>query len=140
MINSRDINDLLPATKEKALDFQLRCAEQGIDIIFTSTYRDSESQDALYAQGRTTEGKRVTNVAGGDSFHNWRVAFDFVPVVNGKAVWNDDSLWARCGALAEACGLEWGGSWKRFVDKPHCQDTHGFTIAQFKAGEARLFA
>lgn len=138
MINSRNIDDLLPRTAAKCREFIARCDAIGIDVIITSTYRDIASQNALYAQGRTAPGRKVTNVAGGDSFHNHRVAFDFVPVENGKAVWNDDALWARCGAIAAQVGLEWGGSWTRFVDKPHCQDTGGYKIADFKAGKAVL--
>lgn len=136
MINSRKIEDLrlIPAAKCRA--FVAACAKLGIDVIITSTYRDAESQNALYAQGRTAPGKKVTNAAGGDSLHNWRVAFDFVPVANGKAIWDDAKLWERCGAIAESVGLEWGGRWTKFPDKPHCQDTGGLTIAQYKAGLA----
>lgn len=134
MISSRKIEDLHPRVASKYKSFEAGCAAIGIDVILTATYRDIESQDALYAIGRTLPGKKVTNVAGGYSFHNWRVAFDFVPVVNGKAVWNDDKLWERCGAVAESVGLEWGGRWKGFVDKPHCQDTGGLTINQYRAG------
>lgn len=134
MINSRKIDDLrlIPAAKCRA--FIAACAAAGVDALITSTYRDAESQNALYAQGRTLPGRKVTNVRGGDSFHNWRVAFDFVPVVNGKAIWDDAKLWEKCGRLAESVGLEWGGRWSGFVDKPHCQDTGGLTLAQYKAG------
>ena len=134
MTNSRKIEDLrlIPAAKCRA--FIAACAAAGVDVIITSTYRDVESQNALYAQGRTTPGKKVTNVRGGDSFHQHRVAFDFVPVVGGKAVWNDADTWERCGAIAERVGLEWGGRWTKFPDKPHCQDTGGLTLAQYKAG------
>jgi peptidoglycan L-alanyl-D-glutamate endopeptidase CwlK len=135
MRNSRDIDDLLPRTAEKCRAFVKRCAEAGIKVVITSTYRDIESQNALYAIGRTAPGRKVTNVKGGDSFHNHRVAFDFVPVVNGDAVWDDDDLWDRCGAIAIECGLEWGGTWDRFTDRPHCQDTGGYSIAQYKSGE-----
>lgn len=133
MINSRDIKDLLPQVEEKCRAFITICAAQGIDVIITSTYRDFESQAALYAQGRTAPGKKVTNAGPGDSYHNWRVAWDFVPIVGGKAVWNDNALWAKCGGIAHELGIEWGGAWTRFPDKPHCQYTQGRTIADFKA-------
>ena len=136
MINSRDPSELCPRTKEKALAFKEKCAEQGIEVIFTSTYRDKESQDTLYAQGRTKPGPIVTEVRGGYSFHNHRVAFDFVPVINGKAVWDDKLLWERCGTIGKDCGLEWGGSWKGFKDRPHMQDTNGFSIEDYLAGKA----
>lgn len=137
MINSRDLADLLPRTAAKASLFKNACREAGHDIIFTSTYRDIESQNALYAQGRTLAGKKVTNAKGGDSFHQYRVAFDFVPLKNGKAVWDDDALWAECGAIAKAVGLEWGGYWNGFKDKPHCQDLNGYGLDQYKRGEAK---
>ena len=140
MINSRDINDLLPRVADKAREFVAACLDEGIHVTITSTYRDNESQDAIYAEGRTKPGTIKTKAKGGDSFHNYRVAFDFVPVMDGKAVWGDRSLWERCGAIAVRCGLEWGGSWEHFKDMPHCQDTAGYTLADYKAGQAPYLA
>jgi peptidoglycan L-alanyl-D-glutamate endopeptidase CwlK len=134
MINSRKIDDLQPHVAAKAQAFIDACAAAGIDVILTSTYRDHASQAALYAKGRTAPGPRVTNANEGRSYHNWRVAFDFVPIKDGKCIWNDDHLWAECGRIGMALGLEWGGSWHNFVDRPHMQDTGGRTIAQFMAG------
>ena len=134
MINSRSLDELLPRTKDKALRLIANCATVGIDLIVTSTYRDTESQDALYAQGRTLPGKRVTNVRGGRSFHNHRVALDVVPVVNGKAIWDDQAMWSRVGAMGMMCGLEWGGAWPTFKDMPHFQDTNGLTIDDYIKG------
>lgn len=133
MINSRKIEDLLPDVAAKANSFKAKCAGQGIDVLITSTYRDVEYQNHLYAQGRSKPGKIVTKVRGGDSMHNYHVAFDFVPMRKGEPVWGDDTLWGVCGAIAGQCGLEWGGNWTSFVDKPHCQDTGGRTLAQLKA-------
>ena len=92
MINSRDLKDLHPIVQAKAQAFIHSCKKAGIDVLITSTYRDNESQNALYAQGRTSPGKKVTNAKAGQSWHNYRVAFDFVPIVNGKAQWNDIGL------------------------------------------------
>jgi peptidoglycan L-alanyl-D-glutamate endopeptidase CwlK len=135
MITSRNITDLLPKVQELCLAFITACHEHGIEILITSTYRDIEAQNALYAQGRTVPGKRVTNASGGSSFHNYRVAFDFVPLVNGKAIWNDVKLFGVCGGLAEGVGLEWAGRWKTFKELAHCQFTDGLTLADFKAGK-----
>jgi len=135
MVNSRDIAELHPKVKEMAEAMLALCKDNGIDIILTSTYRDIESQNTLYAQGRTSPGKKVTNAKGGQSMHNWRVAFDVVPIVNGKAVWNDDNLWNRVGEIGESVGLEWGGRWSKFIDKPHLQFTQGLTLADFNAGK-----
>lgn len=135
MINSRKIDDLHPRVASKCREFVAQCKVAGIDVIITSTYRDAESQDALYALGRTTPGKKVTNVEGGHSFHQYRVAFDFVPTFQGRAIWDDPTLWNRCGNIAEHLGLEWGGAWKSFPDRPHCQDTGGYTISEYLTGK-----
>ena len=76
MINSRDINELNPKVAKLARKLIDECDKQNIDILITSTYRDAESQNALYAIGRTKAGRKVTNAKGGQSFHNWRCAFD----------------------------------------------------------------
>lgn len=135
MINSRNLNDLVPIVKTKAEAFIAACAAQGIDVLITSTYRDAESQNALYAQGRTAPGNRVTNAKAGQSWHNWRCAFDFVPIINGKAQWSDPALFKRCGEIAESVGLEWAGRWKTFTEMAHCQYTGGLTLADFQAGK-----
>jgi len=133
MINSRKLEELTPLMAGKCQDFINACEAVGIDVIITSTYRDIESQDACYAQGRTAPGKKITNCKGGDSFHNYRVAFDFVPTdTKGQPVWNDNKLWAQCGAIGEKLGLTWGGSWVSFQDRPHFQQAD-VTITQLKA-------
>lgn len=134
MLNSRDINQLHPRVAEKCRAFVAACSGQGIDVLITSTYRDAASQNALYAQGRTTPGRRVTNAKAGQSFHNYRCAFDFVPIVHGKAQWNDLATFERCGKIAESVGLEWAGRWRKFKELAHCQWTNGRTLSQLRAG------
>ena len=79
-------------------------------------------------------GKKVTNAKPGMSFHNHRCAFDFVPIVNGKAQWSDAALFEQCGAIAESVGLEWAGRWKSFKEVAHCQLSQGHPISYFMAG------
>jgi len=121
MINSRDINELTTETKLHCIAFVAACKVHNIDIIITSTYRDLESQAALYAQGRTKRGDIVTDAKPGQSFHNFRVAFDFAPVLNGKLQYNNAKLIEQCGLLAEKVGLEWSGRWKSRPERVHCQ-------------------
>jgi peptidoglycan L-alanyl-D-glutamate endopeptidase CwlK len=110
MINSRKIDDLHPKVAIMCKKFIAECDKQDIDILITSTYRDGESQTALYAQGRTKPGNIVTNAKAGQSFHNWKCAFDVVPLRNGKPVWGttgkDLELWNKVGAIGESVGLE----------------------------------
>ena len=135
MINSRNLKDLHPVVAAKAAAFVSACHTAGIDVLITSTLRDNEAQTALYAQGRSTPGKIVTNAKAGQSWHNWACAFDFVPIVNGKAQWDDTHTFEKCGVIAESVGLEWAGRWTKFKELAHCQYTGGLTLADLQNGE-----
>jgi peptidoglycan L-alanyl-D-glutamate endopeptidase CwlK len=136
VINSRSLDELLPPAKQRAEAFLAAAKAQGIDLLVTSTYRDHESQTALYAQGRTKPGDVVTNAKAGESYHNYRCALDVVGLVNGKPVWNaKDPIWQKIGRIGKSCGLEWAGDWKgKMREFPHFQYTGGLTIAQLQAG------
>lgn len=130
MINSRKIEDLNPVVAAKCKAFISACKKEGIDVLITSTYRDNEAQNAIYAQGRSKAGRIVTNAKGGQSFHNYRLAFDFVPIVNGKAQWNDARTFKRCREIGESLGLQ-GLSF----EMAHLQWTGGLSLAQLRAGK-----
>lgn len=136
MITSRSLDDLLLPVAQRAQQLIDACHAAGIDIIVTSTYRDLESQARLYAQGRSLPGQIVTYADQGDSWHNWRRAFDVVPLKNGKPVWSvrghDKDVWMQIGKIGESLGLEWGGSWDRHPDYPHFQDKMGRTLYGLK--------
>lgn len=135
MTNSRSLDDLVPPARARVESFLDAAKKQGIDLLVTSTYRDNASQDALYAQGRTTPGKIVTNAKAGQSWHNYRCAVDVVPIVAGKPRWDvKDEVWQQVGALGKAAGLEWAGDWKKFKEYPHFQYTGGLTLAQLQSG------
>jgi peptidoglycan L-alanyl-D-glutamate endopeptidase CwlK len=136
MLNSRSLDDLIPPAKERVERFLSLCKDEGIDLLVTSTYRDHESQNALYEQGRTTAGKVVTNAKAGDSWHNWRCAVDVVPMVNGKPNWDGlHPVWDQIGKLGEQAGLEWAGRWRTFKELAHFQYTGGLTLTDLKEGK-----
>jgi len=136
---SRKIEDLHPTLQAKCRAHMAACEAAGVSLIITSTYRSPEEQAVLYAQGRTAPGKIVTKARPGQSMHNYRLAYDVVPLRNGKPVWGtsgeDATLWQKVGALGVAQGLEWAGSWKRFKEFPHFQWTGGLTLAELQAGK-----
>jgi len=136
MINSRSLDDLHPKVKDLAEKFISVCKEHGFEILIYSTYRDIEAQNKIYAQGRTIAGKIVTNAKGGQSFHNYRVAFDWVPTIAGKPLWSDATAYLKCAELGEALGLEWAGRWKSFKETAHLQYTGGLSLADFQAGKS----
>ena len=139
MINSRSIMDLHPKVQIMVNAMLEACIKAGFDILITSTYRDAEAQNTLYAQGRTKKGSIVTNAKAGESFHNYRLAFDIVPLRNGKPVWGtngaDGKLWKDIAKIGKACGLEWAGDWKTFVEFPHFQYTQGLTLKDLQNGK-----
>lgn len=153
MLSSRKIDDLVFPAKLRALNFIADAKIEGIDLLVTCTVRDVQAQNALFAHGRTraqldraglTEiepapGPILTNAKGGDSFHQYGVALDVVPLRAGKPVWGtagaDRELWERVGRIGEARGLEWAGRWKRMREFPHFQFTGGLRLADFRAGK-----
>jgi peptidoglycan L-alanyl-D-glutamate endopeptidase CwlK len=97
-------------------------AAQGLVVEVVQGLRTFAEQDELYAKGRTKPGAIVTQARGGESNHNFGLAADLCPFTNDKPDWNAPmSAWAAIGAAAAARGLEWGGQWKKFLDKPHVQ-------------------
>ena len=104
----------------------------GVVCRFTHTLRTKAEQDALYELGRSKKGKIVTNAKGGQSFHNYGLAIDFVLLVNGQVSWAVDKNWMAVIAIFESYGWESGHRWK-FKDSPHVQKTFGKTIAQLAA-------
>jgi len=135
MISSRKIEDLHPAVQKLASAHMEACKEANIDLLIYCTYRDIESQNALYKQGRETTGSVVTNARGGESYHNWRCAYDCVALVQGKPQWGDSVLARKVGELGESVGLEWSGRWAgKLKESAHFQYTGGYTLKQLQAG------
>lgn len=111
------------------------CKNLGYQITITQTLRTIEEQDDLYAQGRTKPGNIVTKAKGGYSLHNFGVAFDICPIVNGKAEWNDNALFKKIGEIGMKIGLEWGGTWASFPDLPHFQYLADYSLADFRTNK-----
>ena len=134
-MSSRSLSDLRLIVMNKCLAHITACKNEGIDLIVTCTYRTPEEQDVLYAQGRTAPGSIVTHAKAGQSMHQYRLAYDCVPVVNGKALWDASSpIWAKVGALGKAQGMEWGHDWVQFKELPHFELRNGHPISFFQNG------
>lgn len=118
---SRNLDDLTPDVRPLVDAFLASCKDAGLDVLVTCTRRTEAEQTALYAQGRTAPGHVVTNAKAGQSAHNYGLAIDIVPMVNGKPDWNGlDPIWKQIGELGEAAGLTWlGAPDSTFPEKPH---------------------
>lgn len=116
---SRSAKDLVPKAHQLWIELsQLVMEIHGVRLLLTSTRRSISYQAYLYAQGRTTPGKIVTNAIGEQSSHVRGEGFDIVPIVDGKAAWDNHALLDDIGKIGEQLGLIWGGRFK-MVDKYH---------------------
>lgn len=135
---SKSLASLDPYVASLARQFLDLCTRNGLEVTVLVAFRSWDDQDALYAQGRTVPGPIVTDVMGGDSYHNWGLAFDCAPLVNGTVDWNAIDKFNQMGALGQQVGLEWGGNWTsssvKLVDKPHFQYTFGLNTEQLLNG------
>ena len=66
-------------------------------------------------------GSHVTNAGPGESWHQYGLAVDCVPILDGVAQWEPGPHWQKYGIFATYCGLQWSGDWKSFKEMPHCQ-------------------
>lgn len=154
----RGLQGLAPSTLSMAERVNDRCNARGFDILIYCGLRTCREQAILYRQSRPfsvirnkmqqlrmrgydfladmidlvgpQSGPHVTNAAPGQSWHNYGLAFDAVPVVDGALDWSvagkyqDTGLqreWAIYGEECERAGLYWAGRWKTFREYPHAQ-------------------
>ena len=102
---------------------------KGVRLRFAYVYRSVEEQNKLFAQR-----PKVTNARGGQSIHNYGLAFDIVILKdkdnNGTfetASFDIDEYWMNVVKFFKAKGWVWGGDWKSFKDAPHFEKTFGYT-------------
>ena len=126
-VSEQRLAQVLPALAEKVRQLADELAKQNIVIRVVQGLRTWAEQDGLYAQGRTAPGKVVTNCQGGHSYHNFGLAVDCAPSINGvdqqyQPDWNPSHpVWKTMESLAQEMGLGVGAYWRSFPDAPHLQ-------------------
>ena len=107
---------------------------EGINAKVIDGSRTYEQQNRLYAMGRTKPGKIVTKARGGQSKHNFGIAFDvgiFDP--SGEHYYGESRAYSEVGRIGKELGLSWGGDWTDFVDEPHFEmNPKGYSLAQIR--------
>ena len=110
--------------------------------LVTQGMRTFEEQDNLFNQK-----PKVTNAKGGQSIHNYGLAFDFCLIEGKKTIWDvakdfdSDKRpdWAEVVEVFKKAGYTWGGDFRSFKDAPHFEKTFGHTWQQLlelkKAGK-----
>lgn len=95
--------------------------------------RSMEEQAMLYAQGRSRPGKIITQAKPGQSYHNYGLAFDWVPLRTGKGDlldtnWDDETafrLGEHVGLTFDLAAISWetghlqDGQYASWRDIPH---------------------
>lgn len=108
--------------------------KEGIWVLLTQGYRSWAAQAWDYASGRYRPGPIITNAKPGWSFHQFKVAFDFVPADgNGGIHYEDNNRYQQAITIAKTLGWESGQDFPS-PDKPHLQFTGGHDITYFRNG------
>ncbi|VVP66413.1 hypothetical protein PS918_00370 [Pseudomonas fluorescens] len=118
--SKKNIESLLPQVRPYAVALIQKAALNGIKIKIISGHRTYAEQDALYAKGRPDNPPKVTNAKGGQSNHNFGIAFD-IGIFEGTEYLGSSPKYKAIGVLGTDLGLDWGGNWKSFKDAPHFQ-------------------
>lgn len=118
--SEKNIATLHPKVQPYARALIHAALAKGWTFKVTSGLRSYAEQTALYQQGRTTAGKKVTNAPAGYSNHNFGMAFD-VTLFSGSTPVYDSPLYKALATLGTDLGLECGGNWKTSTDEPHYQ-------------------
>lgn len=144
---SRKIEDLTPRMQERIRIFEARL-EAAVPGAFrrSCTYRSQQEQNALWKRGRASleivndayRSVGLAPISAGEnkrpvtwtvlSVHTAREAVDYFILCDGKYCTDikvdtdGDNVadWQEFGRIANECGLEWGGTWKK-PDYPHVQ-------------------
>ena len=139
-----NIQTLQPSVQIKAREFLKkvndRLGNENVVFKIISGTRTYAEQNALFAQGRTKfPGPIVTRARGGQSNHNFEVAWDIGLFVSRQYVPESD-LYRKAGTVGKDLGLEWGEDWPSLQDEPHFQALPEQQLAAtrilFEAGEA----
>ncbi|MFO1314660.1 MAG: M15 family metallopeptidase [Burkholderiales bacterium] len=129
-----NIRTLAVRAQRPAREFLRRVRAAGIGARVISGTRTYAMQDALYRQGRFgNPGPRVTNARGGQSNHNFGIAWDIGIFTAGGGYVTEGPPYDDAATAGAAPELEWGGDWASFVDKPHWQLATGMSLAELRA-------
>ena len=131
--SENNIRTLALRAQRPARAFLARVRAAGIHARIISGTRTYAMQDALYRQGRFgNPGPRVTNARGGQSNHNFGIAWDIGIFTAAGGYVTAGPAYDDAAVAGTAPELEWGGNWTSFVDKPHWQLATGMPLSELR--------
>lgn len=125
---------LLPKAQFAAREFMKAAKTAPFTVKLLSGTRSYAEQDHLFRQI-----PRVTNARGGQSNHNFGIAWDVGIFVGGQYYTGrnaaENKAYADLAKLIKPAlpDIEWGGDWVSFKDAPHYQLKTGRSVAQVRA-------
>lgn len=142
----RVVATLEPHFQKRVRQWLGEVIQTGIQPLIYCGFRSFEEQAALYARGRTANGRIVTKAKPGESYHNYGLAFDWVPVKPAvkdpkmfTADWDDQTAY-KVGEQAghsfglAAIGWETGhlqdARYKGWRDIPGAGESVGTVVAE----------
>ena len=127
--NENKINSLHPLIRDYVRNL-ISCVklDLGIDLVVTYGFRSFKEQDLIYQKGRDLVGEIVTYARGGESYHNYGLAFDVKPDLSYEEV--KVFNFAEIGAIGKKIGFEWGGNFTVLDDKRHFQKRFGLNYSE----------
>ena len=151
--HSNVLSSLQPDFRPYVKNFLYKCwTQRGIKIRLNSGYRDSTDQQRVRAQWEAN-GRNGPEPTPGLSYHSLGMAIDFNPTptqgssANSMIMSSDPAqIWLDSGvvAIAEECGMYWGGRFRTNYDPIHVDwrgrvaisDRQTFVSAALAAGVA----
>jgi peptidoglycan L-alanyl-D-glutamate endopeptidase CwlK len=118
-----NIITLAPKAQVAARQFLKVAKDNNLDIRIISGTRTYAEQNVLYSQGRTKTGSIVTYAKGGQSNHNFGIAWD-IGIFNAQQGYiKTDANYVAFGTIVMGLftNIEWGGNWHPNKDFPHYQ-------------------
>jgi peptidoglycan L-alanyl-D-glutamate endopeptidase CwlK len=150
---------LHPRIRQEVIDTitQVECGfPPTVKVRVVQGLRTIAEQNALYAQGRTKPGPKVTNARGGSSYHNYGLAIDFALMYDKDGDGNFEELswnvtrdfdkdqigdWQEMVTAFTARGYSWGGNFRTFKDYPHIEKPFGYKpsklLEKMNAGQTK---
>jgi len=138
------IATLLPSAQIQARKFMSIAANFRLTVKMIGGTRTYFEQDELFKKR-----PKVTNARGGQSNHNFGIAWD-VGIFSGSKYYTgatsaEEKAYIELSKLIlPTLGdkLSWGGNWKSIVDRPHYEMTTNKSISQvralFEAGKLKI--
>lgn len=134
-----NIHTLIPVAQREVRRFLTKAHREfpNFNIRIISGTRTYAEQNALYRKGRGgNPGPIVTKAKGGESNHNFGIAWDIGIFQNGRyltgSTHDEEQAYRNVGKAVVSRAVEWGGSWRTFPDLPHYQLKTSLSLAEIR--------